>query len=105
MIRVAQGNQFPHLEGNHKEVGGIGSHILYTHKCPTDFTELHRFSFILKIHPCKAVISVGQCIFEMIISSPKTAVLYRKNNHSNQSEQKKVEKVMTFQYFYLSLRL
>lgn len=28
-----------------------------------------------------------------------------KNNHSNQSEQKKVEKVMTFQYFYLSLRL
>ena len=21
MIRVAQGNQFPHLEGNHKEVG------------------------------------------------------------------------------------
>ena len=28
-----------------------------------------------------------------------------KNNHSNQSEQKNVEKVMPFQYFYLSLRL
>lgn len=28
-----------------------------------------------------------------------------KNNHSNQSEQKNVEKVMTFQNFYLSLRL
>ena len=54
MIRVALGNQFPHLEGNHKEVG-VSEVISYTPiKCPTDFTDLHRFSFILKIHPCKA---------------------------------------------------
>ena len=41
----------------------MGSHILYTHKSPTDFTDLHRFSFILKIHPCKAVIFCGTMYF------------------------------------------
>ena len=67
MISLAQGNQFPYLEGNHKEVG-VSEVISCTPiKCPTDFTDLHRFSFIHKIHPCKAVISVGQYIFEMII--------------------------------------
>ena len=51
---LAQGNQFPHLEGNHKEVGVPEVISCTPINVPQIYTDLHRLSFILKIHPCKA---------------------------------------------------